>query len=422
MTNTGTEMREVCVTDTIPLQTEMIPSSLHFSAGAGGYTTETQTIQWCVDELALNTPVSMTFAVTITLAPTETGIITNTALIDDGVHPPFPRSVTTHVAMLGLGCPSITSYSGELFDIPLNISNVDNLMGYAVRLNFNPARMELVSIARSPWFTPAVPPVTSWDNTAGTVDLATVLAAQTVGKSGSGLLATFTFRAKAGGPITLTFGSSDLSDTSGEPPFIGFIPHNTSICTSGSVIGRQLTGRVLMQGRTNQSGANIYANGALVATTDVTGNYVFDTPASSFTLRVEKVGYLWAQRSVSVGHTTLITMPNVLLLGGDVVGGNMTVTRNVTCTVSPSTTVEIPGNPEGTVNMQDLTMVGTHYGMRSTDPWWGPNDCYPEYGAWDVRNYDIAYRADVNGDGVVNLVDLVAVGTNFNKTAPSPWP
>ena len=53
------------------------------------------------------------------------------------------------------------------------------------------------------------------------------------------------------------------------------------------------------------------------------------------------------------------------------------------------------------------------FGKEDSDADWGPDVCEPEY---------LAYRADINEDLIVNIFDLVLVGNNFGKFAPSPWP
>ena len=411
LTNTGTSNTTVCVTDTIPPDTSYVSGSLTYSSGSGSYDAGLNRITWC-GPVPVGTSAWIRFAVQITLGPTATGIITNTATINDHVHPPFNRSVTTWVAMLWLDCPTTSPYSGDYVDVPLKVSNVYDLQGVEVHLQFVTTTLEVVDVIQGSWFSPSLWPVKTWDNTAGTIDIATVLNAQPVGKSGSGTLCTLRFRGKAGGTVPITIAHSVLSTA--PLPLIIAIPHNTKSC-SGSI-----SGTVRLYARTNHSGASILVNGVPTTVTDAGGNYTFFTPGSSFTVRVTMPGYLWAQRPVSAGPTTLITLPNVVLLGGDAVGGNQTVYRPVTCTVTGP--VVIPGPQDGIVNIQDLTFVGGKFGMMSADPWWGPDPCYPVYGDYDVRNYHLAYKADINGDGFINIFDLVAVGTNFNKVAPSPWP
>ena len=53
-------------------------------------------------------------------------------------------------------------------------------------------------------------------------------------------------------------------------------------------------------------------------------------------------------------------------------------------------------NADGVVNIQDLVIVGSNFGKT------GEN------------------QADVNGDGVVNIVDLVLVAGAFGNTAAAP--
>ena len=45
----------------------------------------------------------------------------------------------------------------------------------------------------------------------------------------------------------------------------------------------------------------------------------------------------------------------------------------------------------------DLTLLGANFAIMST-------------------------AADINGDGIVSIFDLVMVGANFGKAEPSPWP
>jgi len=61
----------------------------------------------------------------------------------------------------------------------------------------------------------------------------------------------------------------------------------------------------------------------------------------------------------------------------------------------------------------DLTFVGARFGKTNVDSDWGPDSCHPDY---------LAFKSDINEDDNVNIFDLVLVGNNFGKLAPSPWP
>jgi hypothetical protein len=59
-------------------------------------------------------------------------------------------------------------------------------------------------------------------------------------------------------------------------------------------------------------------------------------------------------------------------------------------------------NGDGVVNILDISTAAKAFGSHSTNPRWNPN-------------------ADVNNDGFVNILDIATVARNFGKTADYPW-
>ncbi len=143
-----------------------------------------------------------------------------------------------------------------------------------------------------------------------------------------------------------------------------------------------LAGAVNLQGRTDHSGAVITLwtgpTPVYSTTTDVTGAYTLTVTAGTFNVTVEMDQYLdAAQANVFVQAGSSITLDAVTLLAGDV-------------------------NDSDKINIYDMTLIGSHYGLTSGDPEWDP-------------------RADVNNDGTVDLQDLVLAASNYQKTSPVPW-
>lgn len=87
--------------------------------------------------------------------------------------------------------------------------------------------------------------------------------------------------------------------------------------------------------------------------------------------------YLRTWRSVNVLAGQTLALPDVTLLGGDV-------------------------DQDGSVNASDAELV---------DLAWDSTEAAPH---WDERAY-------ITEDGIVNILDIVAVQFNWNRTAPGPW-
>ena len=410
--NDGTQGSTVYLTDTIPSGTQYRPGTVDWTpgVGSGSYVTGTNQVLW-TGIITAGTSVTVTFEVSITIA--TTGIITNAALIDDTFNDPFYVIATTYVAALEAVGPTQDVYCGDQVRVPIQVSNVADLQGFQATVDFDPSILQVESIQEGTWFSPAAWTIKTYDNISGTSTVAAALLSQPTGLWGSGVLYDLVFRSVGDGtsPITITY--SLLSNT--PAPSFTPIPHNTINCTV-TVLARSVVGRAFLQGRTDHSSAELVYNDQVLATTASDGSFSFCPPVGygeNFLLRGQKNGYLYTEKLIAVAMTTTITLNDVTLLGGDPIGPQIMITTPLTCTTPITIPVPVAGPPDGRVNVLDLTFVGARFLKTSADSDWGPDVCEPDY---------VAYKADINEDGVVNIYDLVLVGNNFGSIAPSFWP
>lgn len=426
--NNGNENAMVIVTDTIPAGTAYIPGSFAVQppgAGSGGYDAPNNRIVWS-GPITAGARVTLTFGVNITL--TGTGIITNSAVVNDGVNQPFTLTAISRVAGVGVVIPEGPIYCGDLITVPIRVCNVADLQGFEIKIGFDPAILNVESIQEGTWFYPAAWPTKIYSNTEGTATVAAMLLSRPSGLSDNGncaVLFTLNFRAVSDGTSPVTITHSLLSNT--PSPSFTPIAHNR-INGSVTVNPRRIEGRAFLQGRpaNDHDGAVLTSSASgsrVLATTAPDGRYSFCPPVGngqSFTLYIKKNGYLYAQRTIVVSATPLVTLPDVTLLGGDPIAPQVTVVKPSYCvTVTTPLTITVAGNLDGSgdgkVNVLDLSFVGARFGKTPAAVDWvnTPDGCFPEY---------MSYRADINEDNVVNIFDLVLVGTNFYKQAPVPWP
>ncbi len=132
-----------------------------------------------------------------------------------------------------------------------------------------------------------------------------------------------------------------------------------------------LAGRVILQGRTDHSGA-VVAVGSEEVVTGVDGGFECTLPPGMYTVTISRSKYLTTQvLGVQVYAWQTTTLDDITLPGGDADGS-------------------------GDVDIFDLVLVGVNF---NTSP---PSDP----------------RADVNDDDWVNIYDLVLVGVNFGQNSP----
>lgn len=413
LTNTGILTATACITDPIPAGTSFA-GGLSASAGTPAYDPDSDAVQWC-GLVPPDASAWVQFTAQVTVPATDTATITNVATIADGVEAPWQRSATTLVPLLWLESATSEPYVGGLVDVHLRLSNVADLQSVEAHIDFPPTVLEAVEFLPGDWLSPA-DWIHRWDDIAGTIDLLGILA-EGSGASGSGILGTLRLRAKSTDPASLTLADTCVSTR--PPPDERPLPHHVRGCTIPAARAVPIYGQVILQGRaTDHSGAEVWVDGEQLATTVADGTFTFSAPRTNMLVTLYMPGYLSAWRQITA--TGALTLPTATLLGGDAVGGNVTIRRDAAC--SGTLTDTVPGLPDGLIDIQDLTFVANKLGMTSADPWWGPDPCFPRYGEYDPRNFSLAYTADINGDGRVNIQDLTAACANYRRAAPSPWP
>jgi hypothetical protein len=298
------------------------------------------------------------------------------------------------------------------------VDNVTNLYGIQFHLAYDPAVIAIVDqdpamagiqLAYGGFLTPDSVAQNNVNTATGMVNFAISQYAPTPPRSGSGVIARMRVRGLAQGASALAFASSQLQNVGGQSMAHG---------TAGGFVAvnvRTVTGRVLLQGRTSHSGAVIKQGTQVLATTGADGGFAFACPVAaggSLSLTAEHVGYLPAAVSIVVPVDQVVNLGQTILLGGDVVGARVTATRSPGC--PGDATVSVPGASDQRINILDLTFVAGQFGIAVGDPTWAPTSdgCHPEY---------LAHRADINGDLVCNIFDLVQVGNNFGMVGSQPW-
>lgn len=336
--------------------------------------------------------------------PTSTPTATRTATPTTTASPPAGVSIVLDPGLK-------IAFVGEVFDLDVIINaGSQPLDGAQVYVNFAPAYLQVLSVIPDLTAFPDIVSGPAWDNVAGHVDYVAGRLSGTL-PTGSFRVATIRFSgiAPVGGTLVqfayhppsrdtkVTYQALEwrptgvssiilINPSGGATPTITKTPTRTATPTqtptptatvptgpSGTV-----TGRVILEGRTNHSGATVTVGGRS-AVTAADGTFtVTNVPVGLHTARASKQSYLYAEKAdVLVTNGGVTNLPDVGLYGGDCTG-------------------------DGIADVYDMVIVGMAYEATPGDPHWNPT-------------------ADINGDNLVDIVDLMMIGINYEKTAPTAW-
>ena len=311
-------------------------------------------------------------------------------------------NATVRVSPSPVSSPAI----GEQLTLFLNIADGENVAGYQATVHFDRTAIRYVESANGEYL-PAgaffVPPVVKRNSvTLGATSLAGV-------SNGDGTLATLTFKVVDVKESVLTLSEVILTDSNGEPSLPRFIEIGQieSLAVPSSAIVSVTPSRVLSPAIGRQLVFNVdIVGGQDVAEHQLT--WEFDNTALKY-LSSSQGDYLASGvgngdgRLMTGTFEVLAVKASTVSVSGYLIGSNGL--RSIPTFESAEIVVPLLGdvNRDGVVNILDLVLVGSSFGQR-----------VPEGGN----------PTDVNEDGVVNIVDLVKVAGALGNTgaAPSAYP
>jgi len=344
-----------------------------------------------------------------TATPTESPAATAT---------PTPTSTPEPTPIIYVVPEASSLNVGDEMDLSIWVANVVNLYGVEFHLGYNPTVLQVLDadpaipgtqIDFGAFLSPDSVAQNEVDETAGIVHFAISQNSPSPARSGTGVVAHLRVRALAEGTSMLGFSGTELTNV-----FAQSVPH----WTKGGYVTvntRVVLGYLYLQGRQNHGGLEIKRGNDVLAVTADDGFFAFACPVGAgevLDLWVDHEGYLPLSKSFVVPADAVIDLGAATLLGGDAVGPQIVAQRAAGCPGDP--TVTMPGPADQNINILDLTFVGGHFGSMAGDQDWepSPDGCHPEW---------ISGRADINGDQVCNIFDLVQVGNNFGASGPQPW-
>jgi len=351
-------------------------------------------------------------AVNVGGVPVPTATPTPVQPVATPTHTPTPRPLPS--ILLELPPEAANLPVGGEAEVLVKVQQVLGLNGVDFQIDFAPAVLEVLDadpatpgtqIAVGDMLAPNVVMANAVNNAAGNLRFA-IAQSPVAPQSGDGLVARFRVRGKAQGVTPLSLHSTRLLDSLGRnmahKAYSGFV----------GVDSRVVIGRAYLESRNEHQGSTITRMGPALATTAGDGSFAFASPVGegeTLQVRASHPGFLSAVKSVIVPADPLVDLGEMTLLAGDLIGPQITVARAAGC--PGDATVAMPGPPDGQITVQDMNFVAANFGLAAGMPGWepSPDGCHPEWIGW---------RADVNGDGQVNIYDVAPVAKNLGKRAP----
>ncbi len=271
-------------------------------------------------------------------------------------------------------------YATRTFTAEINITGADNLYGLQIDCQVDPTQLAWQSSQFGDFFTASLVGANSVDTEAGTWSGAISQKNPAPALSGDGLFATLTFEALTPGLANIVCEPLAV-DRNGKELAVSMAASSIEILDT-SLLGGNISGSTVYQGRQTHTGIAIEATGPLnkQMETDATGQFTLDD---------------LSQGEYVVQADAPLHLPNcatVTLAGGE------------TTALQPRSLAGGDTDDSNAIKINDATLVGSNFGLSATSsPAMNPN-------------------ADINADGQVNVQDLSILGGNFGKEGCQTWP
>ena len=291
-----------------------------------------------------------------------------------------------------------TLIPGKTFTVNITVENVEDLYGYSFQLNYEPLVLTCISVYVNP-----VKNETNFSSNFSvndktgqiTVEVGYYSPANPISTIEKLALVTLTFKVDTWGISNLI-----LQDTSLTDPYGNLILHETesgffqSVIRNVAVINVEANPTTIYENCKVNITVTVLNKGDLTETFNVT---IYYDNAQVQTVKIENLPskenitftIQWNTMGLSPGSYTIKAEAQPVPYESDLTDNTYidgTVTINITGDV----------NGDGKVDIYDIVIVGLAFGAKPGDLNWDP-------------------RADVNLDGLVDIFDLVTVALNFGR-------
>jgi len=323
----------------------------------------------------------------------------------------FPSITLAVDTNLYIDPPNITGLDiGDTFQVNVTVSDVVDLYGWEFKLFYRNDVLNATSIAEGPFLlTHPNPDATTfflnsiftdtYNATHGLILAASSLVGVDGGVSGTGTLATVTFKIKGTGSSILHLVDTKLVDSA--EPFGNLIPHTT---TDGTVrlglhdiaVTNTRTSKTIVNDTIVYINVTVENRGGIEETFNVTVNYDANpiqtqTVTNLATATTETLTFTWDTTPVPKGNYTITataTLP-----------GDMNPEDNTYIDGWVKETIRGDLTGDGTVDIRDITVVAMAFGAEPGDPNWTDN-------------------ADLDNNNIINIRDITTVALEFGKSDP----
>ncbi|MBN1430747.1 MAG: PQQ-binding-like beta-propeller repeat protein [Anaerolineae bacterium] len=263
-------------------------------------------------------------------------------------------------------------YPGDSLTVSLDVKNAQGLFAMQTSCTADPAILAVQNGEFGSFFDPASRFIAENAVVGGTWNGAVSLLSPAAPLFGDGNYAMLTYQAVSPGTAIITC-TGMLSNQDGTEQAVTFVDASVTVLPFAT-----LDGVASYQGRTSHADIEVTAVGPVTRSdlTDATGAYLIDQlEAGTYNVEADAPLYLPNCTAATLAAGDALTLPSTQLRGGDT-------------------------DDNDVINIGDATLVAANF--RLTVP---PADP----------------QADINGDGIVNILDLALLGSNYGRSGCQAW-